>query len=145
KSTLLKAIAGIIAPANGKVSFADGRRPPIAYLPQVTHMQRDFPITVGETVVTGLYPNLGETRDIGGGARGPAATALEEVGLTGYATRHTGALPGGEFQRALFARAIVQDAPVVLLDEPFTAIDAETTARLIRLLLAWHKEGRTII
>ena len=74
-----------------------------------------------------------------------AKKALHDVGLSGYKDRPISELSGGEFQRTLFARVIVQDAPIVLLDEPFTAIDAETTARLIRLLLDWHKEGRTVI
>ena len=145
KSTLLKLIAGVIRPSSGNIVFANGQQPPIAYLPQAAHVQRDFPITVGEVVVTGFYSKLGETGRIGSAERMAVQKALHEVGLTGYDNRSISDLSGGEFQRALFARLIVQDAPVVLLDEPFTAIDAETTARLIRLLLTWHREGRTVI
>ena len=145
KSTLLKAIAGVIAPASGTISFADGQKPAIAYLPQASHLQRDFPITVEEVVVTGFYPKIGEVRNIGRDHHDAAKKALRGVGLSGYDERPVSELSGGEFQRTLFARVIVQDAPIVLLDEPFTAIDAETTARLIRLLLDWHKEGRTVI
>jgi zinc/manganese transport system ATP-binding protein len=71
--------------------------------------------------------------------------ALADVGLDGYEKRPIFDLSGGEFQRMLFARVIVQNAPVILLDEPFTAVDAETTARLIRILLKWHAEGRTVL
>ena len=145
KSTLLKAIAGVIAPASGQIFFANGQKPAIAYLPQASHLQRDFPITVEEVVVTGFYPKIGETLNIGRDHHDVAKKALRDVGLSGYDERPVGELSGGEFQRTLFARVIVQDAPIVLLDEPFTAIDAETTARLIRLLLDWHKEGRTVI
>ncbi len=145
KSTLLKAIAGVITPASGEISFADGQKPAIAYLPQASHLQRDFPITVEEVVVTGFYPKIGETLNIDREHHDVAKKALHDVGLSGFKDRPISELSGGEFQRTLFARVIVQDAPIVLLDEPFTAIDAETTARLIRLLLDWHKEGRTVI
>lgn len=145
KSTLLKSLAGVIRPSSGDIAFARGKKPPMAYLPQATHMQRDFPISVEEVVVTGYYPRLGERRSIRDKHRAEARKALREVGLDGYAGREIGGLSGGEFQRVLFARVIVQDAPVILLDEPFTAVDAETTARLIRLLLKWHKEQRTVI
>jgi zinc/manganese transport system ATP-binding protein len=145
KSTLLKVIAGVIPPTAGEIIFPHGQKPFIAYLPQAAHMQRDFPMTVEEVVITGFYPKTGEAVKIGRDQRKIAHAALQNVGLAGYEDRQIGELSGGEFQRALFARVIVQDAPVVLLDEPFTAIDAETTARLIRLLLTWHKEGRTVI
>lgn len=145
KSTLLKLIAGVVTPSTGMVTFPEGGRPAIAYLPQATHVQRDFPITVEQTVMTGFYPKIGEGGRIAETHRATARQALQEVGLSGYEDRPLGELSGGEFQRTLFARLIVQDAPIVLLDEPFTAIDAETTARLIRLLLTWHKEQRTVI
>jgi zinc/manganese transport system ATP-binding protein len=108
-------------------------------------LQRDFPITVQEVVVTGLYPKTGEIGAIGPEHRTAIRIALQGVGLGGYEERQIGELSGGEFQRTLFARVIVQDASIILLDEPFTAVDAETTGRLIRLLLTWHEEGRTVI
>lgn len=145
KSTLLKVIAGVIPPKTGEVIFPQGKKPFIAYLPQAAHLQRDFPITVEEVVITGFYPKAGEAAKIGRDEYKIARDVLQNVGLAGYEDRQIGELSGGEFQRALFARVIVQDAPIILLDEPFTAIDAKTTARLIRLLLAWHKEGRTVI
>jgi zinc/manganese transport system ATP-binding protein len=145
KSTLLKAIAGVVTPTTGKITFAKGHKPAIAYLPQASHVLRDFPITVEEVVITGFYPKIGETAEITLDHKTTASKALESISLNGYENRHISELSGGEFQRMLFARVIVQNAPVVLLDEPFTAIDAESTARLIRLLLSWHKEGRTVI
>lgn len=145
KSTLLKTLAGVIRPTAGDILFAKDQKPKIAYLPQVAHMQRDFPITVEEVVLTGFYPDIGETADITSEQRRQARAALKDVGLRGYENRSIAGLSGGEFQRMLFARVIVQNASVLLLDEPFTAVDAETTARLIRLLLKWHKEGRTVI
>jgi len=145
KSTLLKTLAGVIRPTSGDITFAQGQKPKIAYLPQIAHMQRDFPITVEEVVLTGFYPDCGETGAMTHEHHRLARSALNDVGLRGYETRAIVGLSGGEFQRMLFARVIVQDASVILLDEPFTAVDAETTARLIRLLLKWHKESRTVI
>ncbi|MDD4616090.1 MAG: ABC transporter ATP-binding protein [Alphaproteobacteria bacterium] len=145
KSTLLKALAGVIRPTSGEIVFRQGKRPHMAYLPQVAHIQRDFPISVEEVVLTGFYAELGETRGVQESQRAAARKALSDVGLAGYEARPIKELSGGEFQRMLFARVIVQNAPVILLDEPFTAVDAETTARLIRLLIKWHEEGRTVI
>jgi zinc/manganese transport system ATP-binding protein len=145
KSTLLKVLAGVIRPTSGHIVFAHGGKPRMAYLPQVSRMQREFPISVEEVVLTGFYPEIGEQKGVGKKRRILARRALRDVGLDGYEKRPIGELSGGEFQRALFARVIAQDAPIILLDEPFTAIDAETTTRLIRLLLKWHREGRTVI
>lgn len=145
KSSLLKALAGVLRPSAGSISFSDNTRPAMAYLPQLSHMRRDFPMSVEDVVLTGFYPLTGEkpalTRDYTLKTR----QAIGEVGLTGLERRPIEGLSGGEFQRMLFARVIIQNAPVILLDEPFSAVDADTTARLIRLLLAWHREGRTII
>ncbi|MFA4994292.1 MAG: metal ABC transporter ATP-binding protein [Bdellovibrionales bacterium] len=145
KSTLLKTLAGVIRPTSGKVVFTRKGKRAVAYLPQVSHMQRDFPISVEEMAMTGFYPIIGESAGVGNKRRLLVSKALHEVGLSGYEKRSIGELSGGEFQRALFARVIVQDAPIILLDEPFTAVDAETTSRLIRLLLKWHNGGRTVI
>lgn len=145
KSTLLKVIAGVISPTSGTIAFAGGRRQSMAYLPQSANMQRDFPISVGEVVLTGFYPKIGEGKGVSRKQFALVERALQEVGLAGYDDRQISDLSGGEYQRTLFARVLVQDAPIILLDEPFTAVDAETTARLIRLLLKWHEEGRTVI
>ncbi len=145
KSTLLKVLAGVIRPASGRVDIAHKGASSIAYLPQVSHMQRDFPISVEEMALTGYYPAIGEGKDVGKKRKLAVGRALRDVGLDGYGERSISDLSGGEFQRALFARVIVQNAPIILLDEPFTAVDAKTTAQLIKLLLKWHKEGRTVI
>ncbi|MBI3418636.1 MAG: ABC transporter ATP-binding protein [Proteobacteria bacterium] len=144
KSTMLKAIAGIVKPAGGRVRIAE-QTGPIAYLPQTTSIRRDFPITVFQAVATGLYPSLGDFGAITAAHRQKISAALNEVGLDGFEKRQINHLSGGQFQRLLFARIIVQEARVILLDEPFTAVDAETTAKLIQILLQWHKEGRTIV
>ncbi len=146
KSTLLKLIAGIIRPQKGVLKISPEVRARIGYLPQTSSIERDYPLTVWEAVSTGLWPEVGSSRSLRSSdmvAR--VQKALDEVGLTGLGERQIGALSGGQFQRLLFARLLLQDPKVVLLDEPFAAVDGQTTKRLIEILLKWHKEGRTII
>ena len=145
KSSLIKAIAGILPPSGGHIHFQPGPRPAMAYLPQATQMQRDFPITVEDVVLTGFYPRLGEWGKIGRDHRAAARHALDRVGLDGLGRTPINQLSGGQFQRTLLARVMIQNAPVILLDEPFTAIDAETTARMVELLQDWHTQGRTVV
>lgn len=140
KSTLLKAIAGALAPLSGKVSVA-GKR--LAYLPQSADLDRSFPIHVYDLVAMGLWSRAGLFGRIGAGEK--IAEAIAAVGLTGFERRPIGTLSGGQMQRALFARLLLQDADTILLDEPFTAIDARTTADLLDLVRRWHGEKRTVI
>ncbi len=143
KSTLLKTIVGIKKPNSGRISIKGS--PKIAYLPQITSIQRDFPISVLKAVCTGFWSRVGNFNAISNDLKRNATAALAEVGLIGFENRQISELSGGQFQRMLFARVIVQNASVVLLDEPFTAVDAETTARLIQILLNWHRQGKTVI
>ena len=144
KSTLLKTIVGILSPKAGRVVF-HASAPNIAYLPQTATVQRDFPLSVRQAVATGFWPLLGNGGAITPAMRQKVGAALDEVGLGGLADRQLASLSGGQFQRMLFARVMVQDAPIILLDEPFAAVDAETTARLMQLMLGWHQQGRTVI
>lgn len=143
KSTLLKIILGTVKPAAGQVVIEKGAS--IAYLPQTTTVQKDFPITVLQAACTGFWPQAGNSGGITPAMKDRARAALRETGLEGLEDQQIGALSGGQFQRMLFARVIVQDARVILLDEPFTSIDAETTAKLIQILLSWHHQGRTVV
>ncbi len=143
KSTLLKAIMGILKPSTGRVEIAD--RANIAYLPQTANLQRDFPISVLQCVAAGFWGRVGVTGAITPELFEQAQHALAEVGLEGFENRQIAELSGGQFQRLLFARVIVQDAPIVLLDEPFASVDAATTNRLIQLILGWHRQGRTVV
>lgn len=145
KSTLLKVIAGIVKPQKGGISLCEECARKIAYLPQTSTLQRDFPITVLEAACTGFWPETGSFGPISKNMKERATAALAEVGLSGFENRQIAELSGGQFQRMLFARVILQDARIILLDEPFTAVDAETTSKLIKILLNWHHEGRTII
>jgi len=145
KSTLLKVIAGAIKPSHGRVSVCKTCMRRTAYLPQINAIQRDFPITVMQAVCTGFWPDTRSFGAITSAMKDRARAALAAVGLAGCEKRQIGGLSGGQFQRMLFARVIVQDARVILLDEPFTAVDAATTAKLIQIILDWHREGRTIV
>ncbi len=142
KSTLLKGIVGEIPCLEGGIERP--RKDAIAYLPQAAEIDRSFPIRVLDLVAMGLWRRLGPWRSARP-HRDALLAALTAVGLDGFADRLIGTLSGGQFQRALFARLIVQEARVLLLDEPFTGIDGRTTADLIGLIRAWHAEGRTIV
>ncbi|MCB1538330.1 MAG: ABC transporter ATP-binding protein [Rhodospirillales bacterium] len=145
KSTLLKVIAGIVRPQRGRMVVDPALRGQIAYLPQGAGLARDFPITVLEAVCAGFWRQTGEGGALTLAMRAQAQEALERVGLGGFGGRQIGALSGGQFQRVLFARTIVEDARVILLDEPFAAVDQDTTARLIAIIMDWHAQGRTVI
>jgi zinc/manganese transport system ATP-binding protein len=145
KSTLLRAIAGAVRPASGRLDLGDLRRRDIAYLPQQASIDRSFPISVLDTLLMGDWRHSGLFAAIGGAARRRAHEALSAVGLEGFGDRPIGSLSAGQFQRVLFARMLLQDARLILLDEPFTAVDQRTTADLLALIGRWHDESRTVI
>lgn len=143
KSTLLKGIVGEIPCLEGRIERS-GLADAIAYLPQAAEIDRSFPLSVLDLVAMGLWRRLGPWRSARP-HRPLLREALAAVGLGGFEGRLIGTLSGGQFQRALFARLIVQDARVLLLDEPFTGIDGRTTADLLALVRTWHGQGRTIV
>jgi zinc/manganese transport system ATP-binding protein len=143
KSTLLSAIAGIVPTAAGAVQRPETGR--LAYLPQRTTIDRAYPITVAEFIMLGGWREFGAFRAPNSALRARVATAMATVGLTGRQGRRISDLSVGEFQRALFARLMLQDAAVILLDEPFAGVDAPTTAMLLDHIAGWHYEGRTVI
>jgi zinc/manganese transport system ATP-binding protein len=143
KSTLLKTIMGNLRPVSGRVIIDGTMR--IAYMPQMTSLQRDFPFSVLQGVCTGFWNSARNMGGITTAMRVRASLALDEVGLGGFEKRQISTLSGGQFQRMLFARAIVQEANLILLDEPFASVDAATTQRLIQLILKWHEQGRTVV
>ncbi len=145
KSTLLKSIAGITAPDEGTITFQKSPGQRVAYLPQATDMQRDFPLSLLHMVTTGFWHEAGNRRALTAGMKAQAREALSQVGLRGLENRTLSNLSAGQFQRALFARLLVQDASLILLDEPFNAIDESTTRHLMEIIQRWHKEGRTVI
>jgi len=145
KSTLLKATTGALAPLEGRVEIPSFGADEIAYLPQQSEIDRSFPITVGDLVAMGLWREVGAFGGLGRKTRARVSEAIATVGLTGFEKRSIGSLSGGQMQRVLFARLFLQDAKLVLLDEPFTAIDAKTMTDLVSVVEGWHKEGRTIL
>ncbi len=145
KSTLFRGLVGIIKPLSGTISLEGLNVRDIAYLPQIAEIDRSFPISVFDFVGTGLWRVTGIFGGIGKGSRERIAQALGLVGLTGFDSRGIGTLSGGQMQRMLFARVLLQDAPLIVLDEPFNAIDAKTTDDLLALCKRWHGEGRTVI
>ena len=145
KSTLLKAVAGALTPLSGRIELSAGRRTRVAYLPQAAELDRSFPLSVYDLVAMGLWSRAGLFGGIGRAERAQVEEALAAVGLAGFERRPIGTLSGGQMQRALFARLLLQDASVILLDEPFTAIDAKTSADLLDLVRRWHSEARTVV
>ncbi len=143
KSTLLAAIAGTVRLASGTVERPTAQR--LSYLPQLAAVDADFPLTVAELIMLGGWREFGAFRAPTPGLRKRADAAAAAVGLAGRLGRRIGELSVGELQRALFARLIVQDAAVILLDEPFASVDAGTTPVLLDLVTQWHREGRTVV
>ena len=144
KSTLLKAIMGELRPAEGRVEHRL-QRTDFGYLPQAAEINRRFPISVLDTVLLGSWRSAGAFGRIAKQEAACARDALATVGLEGFEKRHIGSLSAGQFQRVLFARLLLQNARIILLDEPFTAIDARTTRDLLDIVVRWHGDGRTVI
>jgi zinc/manganese transport system ATP-binding protein len=145
KSTLFRGIVGILKPLAGTVQTGDLDVREIAYLPQTLDIDRSFPISVFDFVGTGLWRQTGFFGGMGKDARDRIARALAAVGLSGFENRTIGTLSGGQMQRMLFARVLLQDARLIVLDEPFNAIDAKTSADLLALVQRWHAEQRTVL
>jgi len=145
KSTLFRGLAGILKPLAGSIYLGGLDIRDIAYLPQSVDIDRSFPISVFDFVGTGLWRFTGFFGGMGKSERDKIARALAAVGLNGFENRSIGTLSGGQMQRMLFARVLLQDARLIVLDEPFNAIDAKTSADLLMLVRRWHGEGRTVL
>ncbi|EJL84219.1 ATPase component of Mn/Zn ABC-type transporter [Herbaspirillum sp. CF444] len=144
KSTLLKSIMGLVRCNSGRVvKHAAASR--IAYLPQQAEIDRSFPISVLDCVLLGYWSKAGLFRRMSRDMVHRGEDALAAVGLDGFAQRSIASLSVGQFQRVLFARILLQDAELILLDEPFSAIDTKTTNDLLHIIKSWHAEQRTVI
>jgi zinc/manganese transport system ATP-binding protein len=144
KTTLLRAIAGLHPVAGGRIDRNGLAPADIALLAQGSHLDRSFPITCRDVVAL-ASTRLGPFRSIGRDRLTATKAALARVGLAEMEQRPIQALSAGQFQRVLFARTMVQDAKLILLDEPFTAVDAATTRLLLSVIADWHAQGRTVI
>ena len=145
KSTLLKGIVGELRPMQGRIRFNGVKRENVAYLPQQSTLDSSFPIVIHDFVAMGLWAQFGAFRGFDAAAKQRIEEAIASVGLSGLENRTIGQVSGGQLQRARFARVILQDSPLVLLDEPYGAIDANTVRDLARLVRGWNAEGRTVI
>jgi manganese/zinc/iron transport system ATP- binding protein len=149
KSTLLKAAMDLIPTESGEIRFFGQplakARQKIAYIPQRSSVDWGFPVSVLDVATMGLYGQIGLMRPIRQTHRDKAMEALEKVGMTEYAQRQIGALSGGQQQRTFLARALVQDAELYLMDEPFSGVDIATENKIIEILKDLKKQGKTII
>lgn len=145
KSTLLKAISGMLSPAVGRIRISDSLRTHIAYLSQISEIDRSFPVTVFDFIACGLWACTGAFKAIGSALATRIDMALETVGMRSHAGELIGELSGGQFQRIRFAQLILQEAQLLMLDEPFTGIDEPTINDLMRLLQHWHQQGMTML
>lgn len=145
KSSLVKAILGEAKVVSGEIDLGGLTPLDIGYLPQVAEIDRSFPLSVADTVLLGAWRQAGAFGRVSREMRERGRAALATVGLDGFERRQIGALSAGQFRRVLFARLLVQDARVLILDEPFAALDARTTHDLLHLVDGWHQEKRTVI
>lgn len=151
KSTLFKAIMGFVEPSAGLVRICGMpvtealKRGAIAYVPQSEDIDWDFPVLVEDVVLMGRYGHMGFLRIAGSEDKRMVDQAIERVGLTDYRRRQIGELSGGQRKRVFLARALAQNAPIILLDEPFTGIDVKTEAAIIALLRELKADGRLML
>lgn len=151
KSTLLSALSGQKSGFEGSIHFAEPARaesgglPKLAYLPQQSAIDREFPVRVLDVVALGAWRELGSFRSVSLAIRARATEVLAAVGLVGFERRYIGELSVGQLQRVLFARLLMQDAQIILLDEPFNALDTRTAEDLLNVVLKWHRQSRTVI
>ena len=145
KSTLFKGIVGMLRPLAGRIDRRGLDPRDIAYLPQAAEIDRSFPISVYDMVSMGLWRDAGLFGGIAARERDRIEHVLAAVGLTGFEQRAIGTLSGGQLQRMLFARLLLQDARLIVLDEPFNAIDTKTCSDLLELVRRWHGEERTVL
>lgn len=145
KSTLLKTLASLLPPLSGAFTIDNAGENTLGYLPQLSEFDRQFPVSVRDLVLMGALSHCGILRGIGAEWQEKAMQALEAVSMAEYADQHIGKLSGGQLQRILFARLLLTQSPLILLDEPFTGIDTQTTLALLKIIRRLHAEGRTIL
>ncbi|MDA0873661.1 MAG: metal ABC transporter ATP-binding protein [Bacteroidetes bacterium] len=149
KTTFIKAVLGLVDPAAGSVLILDqpyrADRSRVAYVPQRGSVDWDFPTNVLDVVLMGLYGRIGWFRRPGANHREAALKALAQVGMESFADRQISQLSGGQQQRVFLARALVQDAEVYFMDEPFQGVDATTERAIVELLRDLRARGKTVV
>ncbi len=149
KSTLIKSVLNLIPRASGRIlvfgkPYAE-QREMVAYVPQRESVDWDFPVSALDVVAMGLYGKIGWFRRVGKAQKALARDALDRVGMVEYADRQIRQLSGGQQQRVFLARALVQDAPLTLMDEPFAGVDAATEKAIVTLLGTLRSAGKTVV
>lgn len=149
KTTMIKSILGLIKPAAGQVLIYGKpyheQRKLVGYVPQRGSVDWDFPTSVLDVVTMGTYGSLGWIRRPGRSEREKAQNALEQVGMQSFAQRQISQLSGGQQQRVFLARALVQNAQVYFMDEPFQGVDATTERAIVSLLQTLRAAGKTVV
>lgn len=145
KSTFVKMLLGLMEPLAGELVWPSGRPTEIGYLAQMSEFDHRFPIRVRDLAAMGAWGGFGLRAGLDRAGRAQVNAALTEAGVADLADRALHTLSGGQLQRTLFARVILQDAPLILLDEPFAAVDQTTEAHLLTIIRNWQAEGRAVV
>ena len=145
KSTFVKTVLGLHKPIAGRVDWSNGQPAEIGYLAQLSEFDRRFPIRVRDLAFMGTWKGLNLFSGMNADTRDKVDHALEQAGVLDLAERPLHTLSGGQLQRALFASVITQDAPLIILDEPFAAVDQNTEQHLLRIIDRWKKEHRAVL
>ncbi|MGL5437906.1 MAG: metal ABC transporter ATP-binding protein [Lachnospiraceae bacterium] len=149
KTTLIKTMLGLIKPISGGVDFGGRKlsqeKKDIAYVPQSGSVDWDFPATVLDVVIMGWYGHLGWFKRPGKAEKQMALETLEKVGMREYANRQISQLSGGQQQRVFLARALIQQAEIYFMDEPFKGVDAQTERSIVELLKELKGQGKTVV
>lgn len=148
KSTLIKSILNLVKPTAGQIYIygkpAETQKKIIAYVPQKTSVDWDFPVNVMETVMMGTYSRVGWVLRPGKKEKELAMEALEQVGMADYKNRQIGELSGGQQQRVFLARALVQQADIFLMDEPFQGVDQTTEKTIVKIMQSLRDKNKTV-
>jgi zinc/manganese transport system ATP-binding protein len=145
KSTFVKTLLGLLSPMDGRLEWPTGKPAKIGYLAQLSEFDRRFPIRVRDLAAMGAWQGFNPFAGLNKATRDRVDEALKMAGILDLADQPLHALSGGQLQRTLFSRVIVQDAPLILLDEPFSAVDQYTEQHLLSVIETWQNEGRAVI
>lgn len=145
KSTLVKCITGLYKPTQGEIHFIGNNKKDLSYVPQKSELDLSFPVTVREVAAMGLLSAPRMNRKISKEEKEQVDTVLEDMGLVHQKNQLVETLSGGQFQRLLFARLLLQNKSLIILDEPFSHIDERTREALLSTIQTWHEAGKTIL
>lgn len=145
KTTLIRGIMGQISPLRGQIRLGVRSRADVACMPQSGQLDDSFPVTVYDLVALGAWRRVGPWSGYSAREHDRIHDALRQVGMRDHAASFITTLSGGQLQRVLFARLLMHDADIMLLDEPFAAVDRATTDDLLNILSQWQQQGRTVV